>query len=288
MSATDLTIRKLQSSPSLQTLRFDNAFVRELPADPEAGPRRRQVHGALLFARRADAGGGAAAARATRARSRRCSASIAADIAIAGVRAGLRRQRACSTAWSRTPRATAATSSATGPASSATAARSRSARSINARGERWELQLKGAGPTPYSRTADGRAVLRSSMREFLCSEAMHHLGVPTTRALCLVATGEHGRARHVLRRPPASRARRDRVPRRAVVPALRQLRAAGVARRHARCSQQLVDFTIRRDFPELAAASARDERYARDGSRRSASARRGWSRTGCASASCTA
>ncbi|MFW5925960.1 MAG: protein adenylyltransferase SelO [Myxococcota bacterium] len=57
-------------------------------------------------------------------------------------------------------------------------------------GERWELQLKGAGPTPYSRTADGRAVMRSSVREFLCSEAMHHLGVPTTRALSLVATGE--------------------------------------------------------------------------------------------------
>jgi uncharacterized protein YdiU (UPF0061 family) len=61
---------------------------------------------------------------------------------------------------------------------------------VNARGERWELQLKGAGPTPYSRTADGRAVLRSSIREFLCSEAMHHLGVPTTRALSVVATGE--------------------------------------------------------------------------------------------------
>jgi len=57
-------------------------------------------------------------------------------------------------------------------------------------GKRWELQLKGAGKTPYSRTADGRAVLRSSVREFLCSEAMHHLGVPTTRALSLVATGE--------------------------------------------------------------------------------------------------
>lgn len=52
------------------------------------------------------------------------------------------------------------------------------------------LQLKGAGTTPYSRGADGRAVLRSSLREFLCSEAMHHLGVPTTRALSLVATGE--------------------------------------------------------------------------------------------------
>ncbi|MDA0823606.1 MAG: YdiU family protein [Proteobacteria bacterium] len=61
---------------------------------------------------------------------------------------------------------------------------------INARGERWALQLKGAGPTPYSRTADGLAVLRSSLREFLCSEAMHYLGVPTTRALSLIRTGE--------------------------------------------------------------------------------------------------
>jgi len=57
-------------------------------------------------------------------------------------------------------------------------------------GSWWEIQLKGAGPTPYSRRADGRAVLRSSIREFLCSEAMHWLGVPTTRALSLVATGD--------------------------------------------------------------------------------------------------
>ncbi len=57
-------------------------------------------------------------------------------------------------------------------------------------GTRQELQLKGAGRTPYSRTADGRAVLRSSLREFMCSEAMHHLGVPTTRALSLVGTGD--------------------------------------------------------------------------------------------------
>ncbi len=55
---------------------------------------------------------------------------------------------------------------------------------------RYELQLKGAGVTPYSRGADGRAVLRSSIRELICSEAMAHLGVPTTRALCLVTTGE--------------------------------------------------------------------------------------------------
>ncbi len=53
-----------------------------------------------------------------------------------------------------------------------------------------ELQLKGPGITPYSRFADGKAVLRSSIREFLCSEAMHHLGIPTTRALSLVTTGE--------------------------------------------------------------------------------------------------
>ena len=50
----------------------------------------------------------------------------------------------------------------------------------------WDIQLKGAGPTPYSRFADGRAVLRSSIREYLCSEAMHGLGIATTRALCLL------------------------------------------------------------------------------------------------------
>ncbi len=51
-----------------------------------------------------------------------------------------------------------------------------------------ELQLKGSGLTPYSRMGDGRAVLRSSIREFLCSEAMHALGVPTTRALCVTGS----------------------------------------------------------------------------------------------------
>lgn len=61
---------------------------------------------------------------------------------------------------------------------------------MNRGGQRSVLQLKGAGRTPYSRQGDGLAVLRSSVREFLCSEAMHHLGVPTTRALSLVLTGE--------------------------------------------------------------------------------------------------
>lgn len=57
-------------------------------------------------------------------------------------------------------------------------------------GQQWALQLKGAGETPYSRTADGLAVLRSSVREYLCSEAMFHLGVPTTRALSLMLSGD--------------------------------------------------------------------------------------------------
>ncbi len=57
-------------------------------------------------------------------------------------------------------------------------------------GKHWMLQLKGAGETPYSRRGDGLAVLRSSVREHLCSEAMHHLGVPTSRSLCLIRTGD--------------------------------------------------------------------------------------------------
>lgn len=61
---------------------------------------------------------------------------------------------------------------------------------INSKGEKTELQWKGAGATPYSRHADGRAVLRSSVREYLMSEAMHHLNIPTTRALSLSLTGE--------------------------------------------------------------------------------------------------
>jgi hypothetical protein len=60
----------------------------------------------------------------------------------------------------------------------------------NHAGELWDIQLKGAGRTPYSRFGDGRAVMRSCIREYLCSEAMAALGIPTSRALALVATGE--------------------------------------------------------------------------------------------------
>ena len=61
---------------------------------------------------------------------------------------------------------------------------------LDIQGQNWKFQLKGAGPTPYSRTADGYAVLRSSIREYLCSEAMNALGVPTTRALSLAFSGD--------------------------------------------------------------------------------------------------
>src|SRR5437899_6472211 len=64
----------------------------------------------------------------------------------------------------------------------------------NGRGEKWDLHLKGAGLTPFLRDDDGRAVLRSCIREYLCGEAMHGLGLPTTRAICAV-----GREEQVLR-----------------------------------------------------------------------------------------
>lgn len=126
---------------------------------------------------------------------------------------------------------------------------------IDAAGERWDLQLKGAGLTPYSRNADGRAVLRSSIREFLCSEAMHHLRVPTTRALSLVATGEQvvrdmfydGNPR------PEPGAIVCRVASSFIRFGNFELPAS---RRETALLDRLVDFTIRRDFPELVSSGA--------------------------------
>src|SRR5690554_5670327 len=57
-------------------------------------------------------------------------------------------------------------------------------------GERFDIQLKGSGPTPYSRRGDGRAALGPMLREYIISEAMHALGIPTTRSLAVVTTGE--------------------------------------------------------------------------------------------------
>jgi uncharacterized protein YdiU (UPF0061 family) len=143
---------------------------------------------------------------------------------------------------------------------------------LNAAGQRWELQLKGAGPTPYARRADGRAVLRSSIREFLCSEAMHHLGVPTTRGLSLVLTGDQ-----VLRdmfydgdaklEPGAIVCR--------VAPSFIRFGnfQLPASRGDRRLLEQLVDFTIRAISPSCSrtAGTPPVRSCARTGSRRSAS-----------------
>ena len=173
---------------SLADLQFDNRFVRELPGDPREGPGVRQVHGALW--------------------SKVEPTPVEAPRALAVSREmldalGLTEAEAASREFARLFGGNALLSDMAPYASNYGghqfghwAGQLGDGRAItlgevvNAAGERWELQLKGAGPTPYSRTADGRAVLRSSIREFLCCEAMHHLGVPTTRALSLVATGE--------------------------------------------------------------------------------------------------
>ena len=120
--------------------------------------------------------------------------------------------------------------------------------------QRWEVQLKGAGPTPYSRRGDGRAVLRSSVREFLCSEAMHHLGVPTTRALSLVTTGDpvlrdmfyDGRAAY---EPGAVVCR--------VAPSFLRFGSYEIhaSRRDEQTLRALVAHTLSRHFPELGPVS---------------------------------
>ncbi len=121
---------------------------------------------------------------------------------------------------------------------------------VNKQGKHLTLQLKGAGLTPYSRSADGLAVLRSSVREFLCSEAMHHLGIPTTRALSVILTGKN-------------------VSRDMFYDGNPQIEAGAVVCRVAESFtrfgsfqiftarddldslKQLLDFTIRSDFPHL-------------------------------------
>jgi uncharacterized protein YdiU (UPF0061 family) len=167
---------------------FDNAFLRELPGDSESGPRLRQVEGACWSSVQPTP---VVAPRVVA-----WSAEMADTLGLS--EADLRGERFAMVfggnalldgmqPWA---------SNYGGHQFGVWAGQLGDGRAISlgevldARGQRWELQLKGAGPTPYSRGADGRAVLRSSIREFLCSEAMHHLGIPTTRALCLVETGE--------------------------------------------------------------------------------------------------
>jgi serine/tyrosine/threonine adenylyltransferase len=121
---------------------------------------------------------------------------------------------------------------------------------VNQQGQRWALQLKGAGATPYSRTADGLAVLRSSIREFLCSEAMHHLGVPTTRALSVVLTGETVIRDMFYDGNP--QAELGAVVCR-VAPSFTRFGHFQIctARNDLALLKQLVDYTIRTDFPQL-------------------------------------
>ncbi len=226
-------------------LRFDNAFARDLPADPELGARRRQVHGALYSLVEPTP----VAAPRLLAHSREMAARLGFDDAFvqssrfAEVFAGnalLPGMLPIAANYGGHQFGNWAGQLGDGRAISL-------GELVNAQGERWELQLKGAGPTPYSRSADGRAVLRSSVREFLCSEAMHHLGVPTTRALSLVTTGE------AVLRDMFYDGRPKLEPGAVVCRVAPSFTRFGnfelpAARGEITLLRQLVEFTIRRDF----------------------------------------
>ena len=172
----------------LNQLQFDNRLVRELPADPETENYRRQVSGAIysrvnptaVKTPRLVAGAHEVAALLDLPESIFTQTEFAQIFGGNQLLAGMDPHACCYGGhqfgnWA-------------GQLGDGRAINLGEVR--NQQGDYWTLQLKGAGPTPYSRTADGLAVLRSSVREFLCSEAMFHLGVPTTRALSLVTTGE--------------------------------------------------------------------------------------------------
>jgi len=228
--------------------RFDNAFVRDMPGDVEHGPRLRQVEGALY----SPVDPTPVAAPRALAYSAEMAAVLGfseADIEtpefaqVFGGNVLLDGMQPYAANYGGHQFGQWAGQLGDGRAISL-------GEVVNASGERWELQLKGAGTTPYSRGADGRAVLRSSVREFLCSEAMHHLGVPTTRVLSLVDTGEpvlrdmfydgHAKAE-----PGAIVCR--------VAPSFIRFGnfELPASRGDTVLLKQLVDFTIRRDFPQL-------------------------------------
>ena len=152
--------------------RLEHTYA-ELPRSSTRRPRRRRS-GAAAGGLQPAAGGGVGV-RCGRARR-------------APRRGHLRRQRAAG-GRRRSRRPMRAISTATSPPS-ATAARSCSASKSRRHGERFDIQLKGPGPTPYSRRGDGRAALGPMLREYIISEAMHALGIPTTRSLAVAATGE--------------------------------------------------------------------------------------------------
>jgi uncharacterized protein YdiU (UPF0061 family) len=117
---------------------------------------------------------------------------------------------------------------------------------ITPRGERFDIQLKGSGPTPYSRRGDGRAALGPMLREYLISEAMNALGIPTTRSLAVATTGET-----VYRQMPQRGAVLTRVAASHIRVGTFQWAAAAGDEAALRA---LVDYTLRRHFPELANA----------------------------------
>ena len=233
---------------SMPQASFDNRFTRELPGDPEERNFRRQVHGACWSQAIPTPVGGptllAHAAEVAELLDLTPAAVAAPGFAdVFGGNALLPGMKPYAACYGGHQFGSWAGQLGDGRAISL-------GEFVNTRGQRWELQLKGAGPTPYSRTADGRAVLRSSIREFLCSEAMHHLGVPTTRALCLVGTGEDV-VRDMLydghpRPEPGAVVCR-------VAPSFLRFGNFEIldAREDEALLKQLVDFTIARDFPEL-------------------------------------
>ncbi len=173
---------------SLQHLKFDNRFVRELPADPERENYRRQVNNACF----SFVDPTPVANPSLLAYSREMLQQLDLDESLAHSDDFLQLFAGNSLLPAMQPYAMCYGGHQFGH----WAGQLGDGRAIllgdviNGENQRWSLQLKGSGLTPYSRNADGLAVLRSSLREFLCSEAMFHLGIPTTRALSLVTTGE--------------------------------------------------------------------------------------------------
>ncbi|MBK0368428.1 protein adenylyltransferase SelO [Flavobacterium agrisoli] len=121
---------------------------------------------------------------------------------------------------------------------------------VENKGKFYTLQLKGAGKTPYSRTADGLAVLRSSIREYLCAEAMFHLGVPTTRSLSLILSGDEV-LRDMLYDGHPEYEKGAIVCR--VAPSFIRFGSFEMltARNELKNLKQLVDFTIKYYYPEI-------------------------------------
>ena len=124
-------------------------------------------------------------------------------------------------------------------------------------GVSYALQLKGSGMTPYSRTADGLAVLRSSLREFVCSEAMHYLRVPTTRALSLIRTGDEVMRDMFYDGNPEFET--GAIVCR-VAPTFLRFGSFEIfaAQRNIDVLRQLADFTIRTQFPKIKADGSPD------------------------------